>query len=189
MNRSRMFSPVVARSRLLAIASSRTIMMRSCAMLTAPQICRQGFGSRTIAAPIKTPTTTMMIARLRRAVVASAWRGAANDCDDSVNDQPAVGRIEIITGPMFSGKSTELLRRAAEHEVSFFCSIRFFFSASPTSTPRGTGKKSGKRRNKPDLDHLSPSHRYHANSPNRPPGAASPWSRAPRTPDTAFPRS
>jgi len=29
----------------------------------------------------------------------------------------AAGRIEIITGPMFAGKSTELLRRVAAHEV------------------------------------------------------------------------
>ena len=27
------------------------------------------------------------------------------------------GRIELITGPMFAGKSTELLRRVAAHEV------------------------------------------------------------------------
>ena len=36
-------------------------------------------------------------------------------------DPPArVGRIEIITGPMFAGKSTELLRRVAEHRVSLW---------------------------------------------------------------------
>lgn len=166
-----MFSPVVvARSRLLAIASSRTMISMACATPAAPQICRRGFG---IAAPVLPTMIARSVAhrnQLRRvSVVASAWRG---DSGDSANDQPPVGRIEIITGPMFSGKSTELLRRAAEHEVkSFFARFASFFG--------------GKER-KPDLDHsLSLS----SSKKKRPPGAASPWSRAPRTPDTASPRS
>ena len=152
-----MFSPVVARSRLIAIASSRAMTMRSCAMPSTSQIFPRYFRSRAIAAPtMPTPTTTTMIARSmahrnqprRAAVAASAWRGgAASDSDDSGSDQHPVGRIEIITGPMFSGKSTELLRRAAEHEVSFF------FSVSTTSRKK-SGK--GKQQNKPDLDHISP---------------------------------
>ena len=176
-----MFSPVVARSRLIAIASSRAMTMRSCAMPSTSQIFPRYFRSRAIAAPtMPTPTTTTMIARSmahrnqprRAAVAASAWRGgAASDSDDSGSDQHPVGRIEIITGPMFSGKSTELLRRAAEHEVSFFFRCR-----------RRQEKRAAKENNKINLTST-------IFLRNRPPGAASPWSRAPRTPDTAFPRS
>ena len=150
MNR---FSPA-ARSRLIAIASSRAMMLRSCVMLTSTcqiQICPRGLGSRAVAAPM--PMT--MVARSstlrnqprRASIVAAAWRGgAANDADDSSGtDQSPVGRIEIITGPMFSGKSTELLRRAAEHEVSFFARFR---SSMFVFFRRRRGKKSGK----PDLE-------------------------------------
>ena len=28
------------------------------------------------------------------------------------------GRIELITGPMFAGKTTEMLRRVTRHEIS-----------------------------------------------------------------------
>ena len=143
MNRSLIFSPA-ARSRLIAIASSRAMMLRSRVMLTSTsqiQICPRGLGSRATAAPMPTAMVARSMHRNQpqRAIVASAWRGANDSDDDSGNDQPPVGRIEIITGPMFSGKSTELLRRAAEHEVSFLPDATFDFR-------RRRGKKGKKER-------------------------------------------
>lgn len=178
MNRSLMFSP--ARSRLIAIASSRA-MMRSCTLPSTSQICLRSFGSRANAASISPTSATTKIARLthhrnqqRQAIVVSAWRGDDSSDDSDSNDHSPVGRIEIITGPMFSGKSTELLRRAAEHEVN-----SFFFIVEET----------GEKKERQNLTSTPPLLSLTYENKNRPPGAASPWSRARKTQDTASVRS
>lgn len=137
MNRGLLFSP--ARSRLITIASSKA-MLSSCTVPSTPQICQRSLGSKAIATSIP---TTIIITRSTtphrnqqqrsRAIVASAWR--RDDSSDEGSDHAPVGRIEIITGPMFSGKSTELLRRAAEHEV------KSFFSSSTVKGKKKSGKK------------------------------------------------
>ena len=41
---------------------------------------------------------------------------------------PPRGRIELIIGPMFAGKSTELLRRIKRHEIAGSKCLRIKFS-------------------------------------------------------------
>ena len=122
-------------------------MLRTCVTSSANQIGFRGFGSRAIGAS----NPSAMIARSmplssRRTIVASAWRGEGAASSGDLDDQPLVGRIEIITGPMFSGKSTELLRRAAEHEVKKKKKKSFFPSAILNSF--SSSKKGKKERQK-----------------------------------------
>ena len=41
------------------------------------------------------------------------------------------GRVELIIGPMFAGKSTELLRRMKRHEVAGSKCLKIKFSEDP----------------------------------------------------------
>lgn len=41
----------------------------------------------------------------------------------------AKGRIELILGPMFAGKSTELLRRVRRHEIAGSKCLRIKYAA------------------------------------------------------------
>ena len=64
--------------------------------------------------------------RLRGGIHDVIRGGAAADEDDrpvdAAEDEPLIsrasGRIELITGPMFSGKSTELLRRLSRYQAA-----------------------------------------------------------------------
>jgi hypothetical protein len=181
MNRGTLIFSPAARARLLAIAACRGAILRPCTTSSALQICHRSFGSRAIGA--SNPTT--MIARSmppssRRAIVASAWRGEGTALSGDLDDQPLVGRIEIITGPMFSGKSTELLRRAAEHEVKKKRRVFFLLNFDSFSSRKRKKERQKKTQPRPRSSSFSytPS--------NRPPVAASRWSRARKTPDTAF---
>lgn len=47
----------------------------------------------------------------------------------SAPHHPPRGRIELIIGPMFAGKSTELLRRVKRHEIAGSKCLRIKFAA------------------------------------------------------------